>query len=58
MEINVLALRIMEFLPTSSSFAGLSHVPKFPESERKVGKNILFQQQSVYSYKELPFKES
>lgn len=58
MEINVLALRIMEFLPTSSSFAGLSHVPKFPESERKVGKNVLFQQQSVDSYKELPFKES
>ena len=44
MEINVLALRIMEFLLTSSSFAGLSHVPKFPESERKVENNVLFQQ--------------
>lgn len=58
METNVLALRIMEFLLTSSSFAGLSHVPKFPESETKVEKNVLFQQQSVDSYKELPFKES
>ena len=47
MEINVLALRIMEFLLTSSSFAGLSHVLKFQESERKVENNVLFQQQNV-----------